>query len=105
MINAISHKWCGYTVKSERHRMGLKNQRSWKRTYWINHQPYGSKPNKCGFEDKNTPILPSYKIAFTNEPEMDLHKYIELLKQIIDRKLLAMIERTFNRTSFWNGKN
>lgn len=70
MINAISHEWCGYTVKSERHRVGPKNQRSWKRTYWIDHRPYGNKPNKCGFGDKNTPILPPYKLAFTNEPEM-----------------------------------
>ncbi|CAG8852232.1 29701_t:CDS:1, partial [Gigaspora margarita] len=79
-INAILGNWCGYTIKSERKLSGPKDQRVWKRTYWI----YRVLPDGAGFEtierimaiksnDPNyyptNPILPPYKPESVNETQ------------------------------------
>ncbi|PKK48278.1 hypothetical protein RhiirC2_803567, partial [Rhizophagus irregularis] len=45
-INAIAGNWCGYTVESDKKRIGPKGQ-----------QPY----NGIGFGNKDAPELPSYR--------------------------------------------
>ncbi|CAJ0873573.1 5298_t:CDS:1 [Entrophospora sp. SA101] len=79
-INAILGNWCGYTIKSEQMLLGPKDQRVWKRTYWI----YCVPDNGAGFEtieriiaiksnDPNyyptNPILPPYKPESVNETQ------------------------------------
>ncbi|CAG8689947.1 20691_t:CDS:1, partial [Racocetra persica] len=62
-INAIASNWCGYTVKSNRKKIGPKELRIWKYLYKINRQPY----NGTGFGDKSTPELPPYWLNTDNK--------------------------------------
>ncbi|PKY58734.1 hypothetical protein RhiirA4_513394 [Rhizophagus irregularis] len=48
-INAIAGNWCGYTVKSDKKRIGPKGQQVWQYSYQINRRPY----NGTGFGDKD----------------------------------------------------
>jgi hypothetical protein len=62
-INAIAGNWCGYTVKSNRKKIGPKEQQVWEYSYKINRQPYDGR----GFGDKYAPELPPYKPKADNE--------------------------------------
>ncbi|UZO23096.1 uncharacterized protein OCT59_015440 [Rhizophagus irregularis] len=61
-INAIAGNWCGYTIKSDKKRIGPKGQQVWQYSYRINHQPY----NSTGFRDKGAPELPPYRLKTDN---------------------------------------
>ena len=39
-INAIAGNWCGYTVKSDKKRIGPKGQQVWQFSYQINRRLY-----------------------------------------------------------------
>jgi len=71
-INAILGNWCGYTIKSGATRVGSKGHQVWKKTYWIDRNPYDG----AGFNNQEevmarkldnpeycpiAPVLPSYK--------------------------------------------
>jgi hypothetical protein len=62
-INAIAGNWCGYTVKSNRKKIGHKKQQVWEYSYKINHQPYDGR----AFGDKGAPELPPYKPKSDNK--------------------------------------
>jgi len=62
-INAIAGNWCGYTVKSDKKRIGPKGQQVWQYSYQINHRPY----NGTGFGDKGAPELPPYRPKTDND--------------------------------------
>ncbi|CAB4374880.1 unnamed protein product [Rhizophagus irregularis] len=62
-INAIAGNWCGYTVKSNRKKIGSKEKQVWERSYRINRQPYKG----LGFGDKGAPELPPYKPRTDND--------------------------------------
>ncbi|RGB22590.1 hypothetical protein C1646_775840 [Rhizophagus diaphanus] len=49
-INAIAGNWCGYTIKSDKKRIGPREKQVWEYSYKINRQPY----NGTGFGDKAT---------------------------------------------------
>ncbi|CAG8840602.1 14766_t:CDS:2, partial [Gigaspora margarita] len=40
-INAVIGSWCGYTIKSSATCVGSKGYQIWKKTYWIDRNPYG----------------------------------------------------------------
>ena len=62
-INAIAGNWCGYTIKSDKKRIGPKGQQVWQYSYRINRQPY----NSTGFGDKGAPELPPYRLKTDND--------------------------------------
>ncbi|GES92074.1 hypothetical protein GLOIN_2v1776159 [Rhizophagus clarus] len=62
-INAIAGNWCGYTVESDKKRIGPKGQQVRQYSYRINRQPY----NGIGFGDKSAPELPPYRSKTDNE--------------------------------------
>ena len=62
-INAIAKNWCGYTVKINRKKIGLKEQRVWECSYQINRQSYDG----LGFGDKGAPELPPYRPKTDND--------------------------------------
>ncbi|RIA81090.1 hypothetical protein C1645_837555 [Glomus cerebriforme] len=62
-INAIAGNWCGYTVKSDKKRIGSKGQQVWQYSYQINRWPY----NGTGFGDKGAPELPLYRPKTDND--------------------------------------
>jgi hypothetical protein len=61
-INAIAGNWCGYTVESDKKRIGLKGQQVRQYSYCINCQPY----NGIGFRDKGTPGFSPYRLKTDN---------------------------------------
>ncbi|GBB95689.1 hypothetical protein RclHR1_25960002 [Rhizophagus clarus] len=63
-INAIAGNWCGYTVKSDKKRIGPKGQQVWQYSYQINHRSYS---NSTGFGDKHAPELPPYRSKTDND--------------------------------------
>ncbi|GES72985.1 hypothetical protein GLOIN_2v1790944 [Rhizophagus clarus] len=63
VINAIARNWCGYTVKINRKKIGLKEKQVWERSYQINRQPYDG----LGFGDKGVPELPLYRSKTDND--------------------------------------
>jgi hypothetical protein len=62
-INAIAGNWCGYTVESDKKRIGSKGQQVRQYSYRINRQPY----NGIGFGDKGAPELPPYRSKTDND--------------------------------------
>ncbi len=62
-INTIAGNWCGYTIKSDKKRIGPKEQQVWQYSYRINRQPY----NGIGFGDKGAPELLPYRSKTDNE--------------------------------------
>jgi hypothetical protein len=62
-INAIAGNWCGYTVKSDKKRIGSREKQVWEYSYKINCQLY----NGTGFGDKDVPELPLYKLNTDNK--------------------------------------
>ncbi|CAB4373212.1 unnamed protein product [Rhizophagus irregularis] len=62
-INAIAGNWCGYTVESDKKKIGPRGQQVKQYSYRINHQPY----NGTGFGDKGAPELPSYRLKTDND--------------------------------------
>ena len=62
-INAIASNWCGYTIKSDKKRIGPKGQQVWQYSYRINRQPY----NNTGFGDKGAPEFPPYRLKTVND--------------------------------------
>ena len=62
-INAIAGNWYGYTIKSDKKRIGPKGQQVWQYSYRINRQPY----NSTGFGDKGAPELPPYRLKTDND--------------------------------------
>ena len=69
-INAIAGNWCGYTVKSDKKRIGPKGQQVWQYSYQINHQSY----NGITFGDKGAPELSPYRSTTDNNIQ-ELFKY------------------------------
>ena len=62
-INTIAGNWCGYTVKSDKKRIGPKGQQVWQYSYQINHWPY----NGIVFGDKGAPELSPYRLKTDND--------------------------------------
>ncbi|CAB4376040.1 unnamed protein product [Rhizophagus irregularis] len=62
-INAIAGNWCGYTIESDKKRIGPKGQQVRQYSYRINRQPY----NSTGFGDKGAPELPPYRLKTDND--------------------------------------
>jgi len=62
-INAIAGNWCGYTIESDKKRIGPKGQQVRQYSYRINHQLY----NSTGFGDKGAPELLPYRLKTDNE--------------------------------------
>ena len=62
-INAIAGNWCGYTVKSNRKKIGPKEKQVWEYSYRINRRPYKG----LGFGDKGAPELPPYRPKTDND--------------------------------------
>ena len=71
--NAIAGNWCGYTIKSNKKRIGLKEQQVRQYSYRINRQPY----NSTGFEDKGTPEFPPYR----PKPDNDIQELFDSIGQ------------------------
>ncbi|CAB4376826.1 unnamed protein product [Rhizophagus irregularis] len=62
-INAIAGNWCGYTIESDKKRIGPKGQQVRQYSYRINRQPY----NSTGFGDKGAPELSPYRPKADNK--------------------------------------
>ena len=56
-INAIAGNWCGYSIESDKKRIGPKGQQVRQYSYRINRRPY----NGTGFGDKGAPELSPYR--------------------------------------------
>ncbi|RIA99157.1 hypothetical protein C1645_811904 [Glomus cerebriforme] len=72
-INAIASNWCGYTIKSDKKRIGSKGQQVKQYSYRINHQPY----NSTGFGDKSAPELSPYR----SKPDNDIQELFDFIGQ------------------------
>ncbi|RGB21868.1 hypothetical protein C1646_777094 [Rhizophagus diaphanus] len=72
-INAIAGNWCGYTIKSDKKRIGSKGQQVRQYSYRINRQPY----NSTGFEDKGALELPPYR----PKPDNDIQELFDSIGQ------------------------
>ncbi|KAG9296674.1 hypothetical protein G9A89_009933 [Geosiphon pyriformis] len=73
-INAVMGSWYGYTIKSGATCVGSKEHQVWKKTYWIDRNPYCG----AGFNNQEViarkleycpiaPVLPSYKSKVIDE--------------------------------------
>ncbi|GES93705.1 hypothetical protein GLOIN_2v1762477 [Rhizophagus clarus] len=62
-INAIAGNWYGYTIKSDKKRIGPKEKRIWEQSYQINCQLYKG----LSFGDKGAPELPLYRPKTDND--------------------------------------